>query len=170
MQQDLKTIRTYFGIAHPWLCDNMGHLNTRNYVAMFDDACAHYLAAIGWSPEDVRTKGCGWADVRGEIEYKAELRQGGQVTIDTGTESIGRKSLTLYSEMRGSVTNALHATMRSVLVHFDVEARRAIPVPDELRHAVSEINYSRLAHSKGDGLSLGQPIDRVEGRQSDSSL
>jgi len=133
-------IRTYFGIAHPWLCDNMGHLNTRNYVGMFDDAGAHYLATIGWSPADASEKGAGWADVRGEIEYQAEVPVGEQVTIDTGTEAVGTKSLTMYSEMRNTISGELHATMRSVLVHFDLEARSAIPVPEEFRNAAQAID------------------------------
>ena len=28
-------------VAHPWMCDVLGHLTTRHYVAMFDDAAYH---------------------------------------------------------------------------------------------------------------------------------
>ncbi|MCP4302087.1 MAG: acyl-CoA thioesterase [Gammaproteobacteria bacterium] len=132
-------VRTFLGIAHPWLCDSMGHLNTRHYVAMFDDASAHYLSAIGWSPTDAYAKKIGWADVRGEIEYKSEVPQGGQVTIDTGTEKIGTKSVTIYSEMRHVPSGELSATMRSVIVHFDLEDRQAVPVPDEFRRTAESI-------------------------------
>jgi len=133
-------IRTYFGTARPWLCDNNGHLNTRNYVAMFDDAARHYLATIGWSPAIAKEKRIGWADVRGEIEYKAEVPVDGQVTIDTGTESVGTKSLTMYSEMRDTFSGELCATMRSIIVHFDLEARRAVPIPDDYRSLAAEID------------------------------
>ena len=39
----------HYGVAHPWLCDALGHLNTRNYHAMYDDALFVLLAIIGQS-------------------------------------------------------------------------------------------------------------------------
>ena len=30
-------------VAHPWMCDVLGHMTTRHYVAMFDDAAYHML-------------------------------------------------------------------------------------------------------------------------------
>ena len=68
---------TYKGMAHPWLCDVMGHLTTRHYVAMFDDASYHLLLEIfDWSASSVAEDGLGWADVRHVIEYQAEVSSG----------------------------------------------------------------------------------------------
>ena len=37
-------------VAHPWMCDVLGHLTTRFYVGMFDDASYHLLHAVfGWT-------------------------------------------------------------------------------------------------------------------------
>lgn len=127
------TTTTYLGVAHPWLCDSMGHLNVRHYVGMFDDANTHFLASLGWDPEGMRSTSHGWADVRGEIDYLAEVLAGTLVEIRSEVAAVGRKSLTVGSEMRGRASGELHARMRSVMVHFDLEARRAVPLPAEFR-------------------------------------
>ena len=31
-------LETYRGVAYPWLCDSMGHMNTQFYAAMYDSA------------------------------------------------------------------------------------------------------------------------------------
>ena len=39
-------------VVHPWLCDMMGHLTTRHYVGMFDDAAyALFAQATGAGPD-----------------------------------------------------------------------------------------------------------------------
>ncbi len=37
-------------VAHPWMCDVLGHMTTRHYVAMFDDAAYHmFYTVFGWT-------------------------------------------------------------------------------------------------------------------------
>ena len=37
-------------VAHPWMCDVLGHMTTRHYVAMFDDSSYHFLYTVfGWT-------------------------------------------------------------------------------------------------------------------------
>jgi len=126
-------IIAYRGVAHPWLCDAMGHLNVRHYVAMFDDANTHFLASIGWDPEDMRISGRGWADVRAEIDYVAEVAAGALVEVVCGVARVGNKSLTVVAEMRARQGGEVHARMNTTLVRFDLDGRRAIPLEDSLR-------------------------------------
>ena len=44
-------IECYRGVVYPWLCDSMGHMTTRHYTAMFDDASYHMFAALGFTPD-----------------------------------------------------------------------------------------------------------------------
>ncbi|WP_245493128.1 MULTISPECIES: acyl-CoA thioesterase [unclassified Mesorhizobium] len=91
-------IETYVGVVHPWMCDAMGHLNVRHYVAMFDDASFQLLGRIA----DPRlTPSLGWADVRMEIDYTHETAAGTLITVRTVVEKVGRSSLTYLHEMRG---------------------------------------------------------------------
>ncbi|MGB3471013.1 MAG: acyl-CoA thioesterase, partial [Erythrobacter sp.] len=77
----------------------MGHLTTRFYIEMFDDASYHFLSeAFGWSPG--KTDGPGWADVKHTIQYLDEVGPGDLLEIYGVLLKIGGKSITTKYEMR----------------------------------------------------------------------
>lgn len=133
-------IDTYRGVAQPWLCDIMGHLNVRNYVGHFDDASWHFLAELGLGPDVTTPLGRGWADVRAVIEYKKEVRLGELFRITTGLKRIGKTSLVFMHRMVNPAGTDLHATMEVVTVYFDLQARRAAPLPDNLSTMAERAN------------------------------
>lgn len=126
-------IETFRGVAYPWLCDMMGHLTTQYYVGMFDQASWHLFLALGFSPETIARTQLGWADVKNLIEYKREVPMGGLVRIESGITRVGTKSIEAFHVMRNAATGQLHATMLAATVHFDLKARKGIPLPDDLK-------------------------------------
>lgn len=126
-----RGILTYAGVAHPWMCDAMGHLNVRHYVAMFDDASFQLLGRIA-GPEDA-DGGLGWADVRMEIDYRDETAAGTLVTVYSRVEKVGRSSLAYLHEMRGTLDGGLRAQMRTVTVRFDLRRRSKIELDPATR-------------------------------------
>lgn len=128
----MKMLECYRGVVHPWLCDAMGHLTTRHYVAMFDDAGYHLLAAIGYT-QAMLERGVGFADLRHVISYKAELRVGALVLIRCGVTRISDRSLTALYRMENIETGEEAAEMEVVMVQFDLEQRRSMAVAPEIR-------------------------------------
>ena len=128
-----KLSTSYLGVAHQWLCDSMGHLNTRHYVAMFDDAGMHFLLQLGYNWSVSKQLEIGWVDAKNIIEYKLEVSAGALISIYSGIRHIGNKSLTLYHEMRDSEAQGLHATMEATLVCFNLKTRKAMPNSDKFR-------------------------------------
>lgn len=128
----MKLIECYRGVVHPWLCDAMGHMTTRHYVGMFDDAGYHLLAALGFTAAHL-DNGIGFADVRHVITYKAELRVGELLLIRCGLTRVGETSLTAFYRMEALETGATAAEMEVVMVQFDLKQRRSIPVVPEIR-------------------------------------
>ena len=121
-------------VAHPWKCDVMGHLTTRFYVAMFDDASYHFLyTAFGWTISAHESQKFGWADVRHVIEYKAEVSAGDVLEIRACLQKIGTKSITVLFEMVDLAKDEVVATLESICVFFDLEVRQAIPITNEMR-------------------------------------
>jgi len=117
-------------VAHPWLCDVMGHLTTRHYIAMFDDASYHFLFEVfGWSGADA-SDGVGFADVRHEIDYEAEVGAGDLLAISARLEKLGTKSVTIIYKMSNLTRGECAATLTSVAVCFDTKARKAIAIPE----------------------------------------
>jgi len=124
-------ISVHKGVAHPWFCDIMGHMTTRFYVAMFDDASYHFLAEVfNWSPTEGEP---GWADVKHTIEYQDEVGAGDLLEVRAALLKIGGKSITTVYEMHNLTRGNLAATLESVSVYFDLKARSAMAIPDTLR-------------------------------------
>ena len=125
-------IETWRGMAHPWNCDTMGHMNTRFYAAIYDDASFHFLARLAPSQAQ-KASGFGWADVRQLIEYKQEVASGALLVVRTELKKLGRTSVEYRHELRDAETDLLHSTSEQVTVRFDLAARKAAPLDDEIR-------------------------------------
>ncbi len=126
-----QPIETFRGVAHPWLCDVFGHLNTRHQMAMFDDAGFHFLHAIGPAAEAMRASRTGWADVRIEVDLVDEVPLGGLVVIRSELIKLGRTSITYRHSMHSADDDRVHSRVQMITVHFDLEARKAIALPAE---------------------------------------
>lgn len=123
---------SYVGVAHPWMCDTMGHLNVRHYAAMFDDAGFQLLGRVADPAED--TAGAkGWADVRCEIDYRQETLSGTLLTIRSHVEKLGTSSLTYVHVMQGTLDGLAHAQARIVSVRFDLAARQKLALEPAIR-------------------------------------
>lgn len=121
-----------FGVVHPWLCDAMGHLTTRHYLGFFDDASYQLMAELGYDSEAGQAAQQGWADVRHEIDYRAELAAGALVRIDGRVIALGRSSLTTELRLFARSDERLCATLIARTVCFDLEERRSRPLPEAL--------------------------------------
>jgi acyl-CoA thioester hydrolase len=127
------------GVAHPWMCDVIGHMTTRHYVAMFDDAAYHLLYAVfGWSGASDPDGKIGWSDARHIIEYKAEVLAGDVLVVRSGLTRVGSKSITIFYEMANLNKNEIAATLECVCVLIDLQARQSIKLSEQLRELASQ--------------------------------
>ena len=121
-------------VAHPWQCDVLGHMTTRFYVGMFDDASYHMIREVfGWSGNADPKGEKGWVDVRHVIDYLDEVDAGDLLEIRFGLTKLGGKSMTARYEMHNLSKNVSAATLEAVYVLFDLEARKAVTIGDSLR-------------------------------------
>ncbi|BAV44992.1 thioesterase superfamily protein [Mesorhizobium loti] len=128
-----KSLVTFVGVAHPWMCDVMGHMNVRHYAAMFDDASFQLLGHIA-GQDSSQASATGWADVRTEIDYRHETKAGSLLTIRSHVVKIGRTSITLEQVMSGSLDGIVHASSRTTSVRFDLAARASVALDEPMRN------------------------------------
>lgn len=126
-------------VAHPWQCDVLGHLTTRFYVGMFDDAAYHFLFTVfGWSGATDKSGAFGWVDARNVIEYQAEVSAGDVLEVRVSLTKIGTKSITARYEMINLGKEELAATFECIYVLFDMQERVSRALTDQLREAASK--------------------------------
>lgn len=130
----------YKGVVHPWLCDVMGHLTTRHYMAMFDDSSYQFLFDVfGWTGSDSKNKDRGWVDVSHTIDYLEEVKEGTLVEIKASIIRIGNKSITCQYEMLDRIKiEHVVARMEAVIVYFNTKTRSAIPLEEEMKYKASK--------------------------------
>ncbi|WP_133162391.1 acyl-CoA thioesterase [Hyphococcus luteus] len=125
---------TFRAVIHPWQCDVMGHMATRHYSPMFEDASYHLFSMMGVSGE--RDDGLGWADVRQEYEYLKEVRRGDLLLLQSYPVKLGSKSITYVHEMKDAESDDLKTRVTTISVRFDLKARSAVPIEDEIRQRI----------------------------------
>jgi acyl-CoA thioester hydrolase len=129
--RSLKTVETFRGVAYPWLCDSMGHMNTQHYCALFDGATFHYLARMG-GPRHLKQSNRGWVDAKQTIEYHREILAGDLLLIFTSMTRVGRSSLSFRHELTDLESGELRATSEHVVVHFDLEKRVSLTLTETM--------------------------------------
>lgn len=111
--------------------DALGHINNTRLPAWFELA-RNELFRLFTPDLDPRK----WRLImaRMEVEYKAEVQYGSEVEIRTYLSRLGTSSFTVTQEawQEGVMTNLGH----TVMVQFDHEAKRALPLEGELRAAL----------------------------------
>jgi acyl-CoA thioester hydrolase len=127
------SMETYRGVVYPWNCDHLGHMNVQHYVAMFDQAGYHLMAALGMSHDYSATAGHAQMDVQHTIKYKNEQRVGSLVTVHSGIVDVGAKTFTMLHRMTNTETGVEAATSEIVLVNVDLATRRSAEFLPEVR-------------------------------------
>ncbi len=137
----MERFETYRGVAYPWHCDSMGHMNTQFYSALFDGATLHALSAVATSAELARAS-LGWADVRQLIEYKQEVAAGTLLRVTTEFTRCGTSSITYRHSLLGTETDALHATSEQTTVLFNLSQRKSQPLTPAMRQRIEKLACS----------------------------
>lgn len=126
-------------VAHPWQCDILGHMTTRFYMAMFDDASYHFLHDLfGWNGARDADGRFGWVDVRHTINYNTEVAAGDLLEVRAALRKVGGKSMTTAYEMINLGSGDVAATLDAVMVLFDLEKRHAVTIPEDLRELAEQ--------------------------------
>ena len=128
---------THKGVVFPVQCDAMGHMNVQHYIAAFDQASWHLVAAAGYKSSWLEERKLGWADRHYDVDFLQELPMGSLFEIRSRIVKVGRTSLTLHHAMYNCETGDLCAEITIVTILFDLVNRKPAPLPDEMVKAAT---------------------------------
>jgi len=135
-------MKTYRAVVFPWHCDHLGHLNVRWYGHFFDDAGWHLWSQIGMSHVTFKERGIVTVVASIKTDFHHESGAGDLSLVLSAFTRIGGKSLTMSQRMTNTETGMLCATQDVVEVFFDVETRKAAPMPDNIRAKLEAVVVS----------------------------
>jgi len=119
--------------------DENGHMNTRWYLAVYDDAGYPLVASLGLTPEFHQTHGTGGYDLEHHIHYLKEVHIGDTVAVYA--RLVGRSAkrihylMFLVNETRGTLASIFEC----VNSFTDLTIRRTAPYPDEISQKIDAL-------------------------------
>ncbi|NIE73397.1 hypothetical protein F3J45_02815 [Pantoea sp. Ap-967] len=123
-------------VVHPWHCDHFGHMNTRHYAALFDDAIFLFWNQMGAdAPAQVVP-----VTAQMTTAFLLEAIAGTCVAIEAQVSRIGSKSAGLRFALKASRTDTVLATCDVVEVFFDTATRSSQPIPANIRHTLEALS------------------------------
>ena len=137
--------------------DINAHMNMAYYHVLFDQAMDMVLAPFGFSPEDIKRTGKSIFMVQAQIHYLRELSAGTSVLIDTFFIARDGKRLHFAQSMRHASEDWTAAITENMLLHVDLNTRRAATWPETFSVRMDE---ALVAHQ---ALTLPRQIGRRVG-------
>jgi len=112
--------------------DPMGHVNNAVFLTYIESARVAFLQHLGAAAtlEEMNI-----IVARIEIDFRAPVRLGDEVSISVRASRFGEKSFDLEHELR--VDGQVVAEAKSVLVSYDYETRAAVALPDDWREKLA---------------------------------
>jgi acyl-CoA thioester hydrolase len=115
--------------------DVMGHVNNSVYLSYFEMTRVHYFKELVGENWDWRKEGV--LLVRNEIDYLKPILLNHKPEIYMSLDKIGEKSISLSYEIK--IENEIFTKGKSVLVCFNADAGKTIPVPPAMIQALQRL-------------------------------
>lgn len=110
--------------------DALGHVNNAVYLTYLESArMAYWFHVMG--RKDLA--GLDMILARVEVDFRSPVSFGESLDVGVRCASIRRSSFLLESTILDRNSVRLVAQARKVLVHYDYSARKAVPLPPEMR-------------------------------------
>jgi acyl-CoA thioester hydrolase len=122
--------------SHYYQFDQQGVAFNMWYLAFLEQARNGYLAARGFSLEDLLASGHDIQLVHVEVDWSSALRYGDPIAIDVSRARAGTTSFTLRFAL--AVHGQVRATASAVYVIVDASIQGKAPLPPGLRAALEQ--------------------------------
>lgn len=128
----MKLVFTWQGEIQTAQCDAQGFLVTRHFMGIVSDAIPNLL---GKTRGDDRSKSStvGGAALEYRFHYHVYPKAGDVLTLRSGLKEVGPKTYVWGHWLFNLETGKCAGTAEAVAIALDLETRKAIAIPDEMR-------------------------------------
>ena len=116
--------------------DPQGHVNNAKHLTYFEQARVQYLIELGLFSTDQSFMEIGVILADAQITYLAPIRYGQKIRAGARAVKLGNKSITMAQNIVDATTGEALATGGVVMVAYDYQARKTIPLPEEWRKKI----------------------------------
>ncbi len=117
--------------------DAFWHVNNTKFLVYLEHARSLYMQEMGmFDSKDMWNLPLIVGDVH--CRYHNPILFGDQVIVSMGVTRIAQKTVTYEYEITGAGGAPLYATAETIMVAYDYNSKKSVPVSDELRRRFSE--------------------------------
>ena len=113
--------------------DTLGRLALSAAVHRFSAANGHVLAGFGITPRYMRERNRGFSTFEFQLGFESGVRVDDPLLVRSALTHVGNSSMRFLHVMSNERTGERVSTLEQAGVHFDLDARRPTPLPDDLR-------------------------------------
>jgi acyl-CoA thioester hydrolase len=136
--EQLGMMRTYQGEILPAQCDAQGFLSAQRHIGTLSDAIPNLLAQTAIGDRTINPD-IGGAALEYRLIYRKPAKLGDIITVRTGLKQIGEKTYNWVHWLFDLETGQIIATSEAIAITMDLRARKAIPVPPDIRAALEAL-------------------------------
>ena len=115
--------------------DPQGHVNNAKFLTYMEQGRVFYLKQLKlWEGGSFLNMGIILADV--QITFRKAIQFGDPIRVGIRISRIGNKSMTSEYRIEDALDASEYASGSSVLVAYDYQNKRSVPIPDEWRKAI----------------------------------
>lgn len=129
--EEMKLITTFRGLVLREHCDAQGYMRMRHYMGRVSDGIPNLIAQT--SGQDRSSGRTGGAALEYRFVYRRPAREGDLLILKSGLKSVSSKTYVWSHWLFDAETGESIATAEAVAVAMDLEARKAIEIPPEMR-------------------------------------
>lgn len=117
--------------------DPQGHLNNARYLTYFEQARINYIVHIGlWQGGSFLDMGIIVANA--QINFLAPVFFGQKLKVGARITHLGNKSMNMEYSLLDLESNQELANGSTVLVAYDYQSGKTVPIPEQWRQVISE--------------------------------
>ncbi|MFP6746255.1 MAG: thioesterase family protein [Alphaproteobacteria bacterium] len=121
------------GTIDAWDCDGRGQMSLRQYYAIASDGIGPVRHRMGITRDMARTQGWGGVALEYSVQFLAPIIAGDVYTLRTGLLSVADKTYRVGHRLHNDSDGEVAATFDIVACMFDLQARRTMTIPGEIR-------------------------------------
>jgi len=123
---------TYIGAVLTNECDSNHHMNVMYYINKFELSNRNFMSELGVY-EHIKSQRLGIAVVEQNIKYKKEVFEDQLLYVESELKAIADKTISTHHCLYEKMTGRLSAEIEIVSLMFDLEKRKAVSIPPELK-------------------------------------
>ena len=120
-------------------CDLFGHVNNAVYFTYFEECRVEWWPTLGERP--MGATGFGAIIAHCSCNYRSPAFFGDDLDVSLAVAAVGTSSVTIDHQVVHAKTGRLIADGRTVVVAFNHEAQKTVPVPEATRERLRALMH-----------------------------